>query len=128
MGILDFFAERDGDTDARIALRTKDLIFSVDVICNWLSSVSRRTVEASRPVGRKRACGCSRMRRFDKRLVLFTAALLSKAGREREAEGHLWRAFEKAPSLEALHAASQVRRQGGISSAREKLLESRTVE
>jgi hypothetical protein len=38
--------------------------------------------------------------RPDQRLVLFTAELLSKAGRKGEAEALLWRAFEKAPSLE----------------------------
>jgi hypothetical protein len=32
--------------------------------------------------------------------VFFAVDLLSKAGRKRDAEAHLWRAWEKAPSLE----------------------------
>ena len=43
-------------------------------------------------------------------LVSFTAGLLSDAGRREEAEAHLWRAFEKAPSL-GLYA--QLRQLGG---------------
>src|SRR5207245_327551 len=38
--------------------------------------------------------------RPDERLLFFTAELLSKNGRKPDAEGHLWRAFERAPGLE----------------------------
>jgi tetratricopeptide (TPR) repeat protein len=48
--------------------------------------------------------------RPDERLVFLTAELLVKAGRKKDAEARLWRAFEKSPSL-ALHA--QLRKLGG---------------
>jgi hypothetical protein len=38
--------------------------------------------------------------RPDERLVFFAADLLSKLGRKSDAEAQLWRAFEKAPSLD----------------------------
>ena len=38
--------------------------------------------------------------RPDERLVFFAVDLLSQAGRNTDAEAQLWRAFEKAPSLE----------------------------
>jgi uncharacterized Zn finger protein len=48
--------------------------------------------------------------RQDERLVLFAADLLAKTGRVRDAETHLWTAFEKDPSL-ALYA--RLRKAGG---------------
>ncbi|WP_027059668.1 hypothetical protein [Mesorhizobium loti] len=38
--------------------------------------------------------------RPDEQLIALAVDLLSKAGRDGDAEAHLWRAFEKAPSLE----------------------------
>ena len=64
--------------------------------------------------------------RPDERLVFFTVDLLAKAGRKKDAEAHLWRAFEKAPSLE-LYA--RLRKLGG-KAARERarqFLEARLV-
>jgi uncharacterized Zn finger protein len=96
--ILDFFAERDGDVDARIALRSKNLSTS------WLSL---QLAEFCLSQGRDEEA----LRRAeeglwlfedeppDERLTLFTADLLSKAGRKDEAEAHLRRAFDKTPSL-----------------------------
>ncbi|MBR1190728.1 hypothetical protein [Bradyrhizobium sp. AUGA SZCCT0160] len=48
--------------------------------------------------------------RPDERLVLFAADALSKAGRSANAEAHLWRAFEKTPSL---HLYWRLRKFGG---------------
>ena len=48
--------------------------------------------------------------RPDERLVLFAADMLSKAGRNEDAEAHVQRAFEKAPSL---HLYSRLRKFGG---------------
>jgi hypothetical protein len=48
--------------------------------------------------------------RPDERLVFVTVELLVKAGRKKDAEAQLWRAFKKAPSL-ALHA--RLRKLGG---------------
>lgn len=118
-GILDFFAERDGDVDARIALRSKDL-----------SSPWRylQLAEFCRAQGREDAA----LRRAeeglwmfeddrpDERLPFLAADLLSKVGRKQDAEAHLWRAFEKAPSLD-LYA--RLRKLGG-KAARERVVQS----
>jgi uncharacterized Zn finger protein len=106
--MLDIFAERDGDVDARIALRARDL-----------SSPWRylQLAEFCLAQGRKDEA----LRRAeegmwifedkpDERLVLFAAKLLSKVGRKTDAEAHLWRFFEKRPS-EELYA--RLRKLGG---------------
>lgn len=99
IGILDFFADRDGDIDARIALRAEDL-----------SSPWRYLKLAEFCLAQGREAQALRYAedglwvfedaRPDARLVTFAAALLVKAGRVDDAEAALWRAFEKAPSLE----------------------------
>ena len=95
--ILDVFFERDGDLDARIALRGKDL-----------SSPWRylQLAEFCRAQGR----GEEALRWAEEGLWMFedgqpelplvflTAELLVEGGRSGDAEGHLWRAFEKVPS------------------------------
>ena len=97
--ILDGFAERDGDLDARIALRSKDLSSSWRYL---------ELAEFCRTHGR----GEDALRwaeeglwvfedgRPDQRLVSFTAELLVEGGRGGDAEAHFGRAFEKAPSQE----------------------------
>ena len=64
--------------------------------------------------------------RPDERLVLFTVGLLAKAGRSADAEAHLWRAFEKAPSLELY---GRLRKLGGEAARARatKFLEARLV-
>jgi hypothetical protein len=109
MEILDFFAERDGDIDARVALRAKDLssawnYFQLGEFCRAQGRADealRRTEEGlwlfedDRP--------------FEP-LVCLTADLLTKIGRNGDAEAHLWRTFAKAPSLELY---KQIRQLGG---------------
>ncbi|CAN7670884.1 SWIM zinc finger family protein [Mesorhizobium sp. LjRoot246] len=97
--ILDFFAERDGDVEARIALRAKHL-----------SSLEAYLQIAKLCLSHGRADEALRWAedglwlfeddRPDERLVFFAVELLTTAGRDADAEAHLWRAFEKAPSLE----------------------------
>jgi uncharacterized Zn finger protein len=97
-GILDSFAERDGDVEARIALRTKDL-----------SSPWKYLELAEFCLGHKGANEALRWAEeglwtfedapSDARLVLFAANLLMKADRRGEAEGILKRAFERAPDF-----------------------------
>lgn len=96
--ILDFFAERDGDVDARIALRSKDL--------SW-PGLYLQLAEFCLSQGREDEA----LRRAedglwmfedsnpDERLLLFTVRLLVKAGRKADAEERLWRAFQKVPSV-----------------------------
>ena len=97
--ILDRFAERDGDIEARIALRAKDLSST----WNYL-----RLAEFCRAQGREaealrwaeEGLWAFEDERRDERLIGFAVELLTKAGRTKEAEAHLWRAFEKAPNEE----------------------------
>jgi tetratricopeptide (TPR) repeat protein len=97
-GMLDFFAERDGDVDARIAIRAKDLS------APWQY---RQLVEFCLAQGREREAlryaeeglWVFEDARPDERLVFCAADLLVNAGRQKDAAAHLWHAFEKAPSL-----------------------------
>ena len=85
--------------EARIALRAKDLSSPWSYL---------QLAEFCRPQGRdeealrraEEGLWVFEDGRVDERLVFFTVDLLSKAGRKRDAEAHLWRALEKAPSLE----------------------------
>jgi tetratricopeptide (TPR) repeat protein len=97
--ILDIFAERDGDVDARIALRAKDLSspWSYLQLAEFCLSQGRGE-EALRRA--EDGLWVFEDGRPDERLVLFAVELLSKTGRSGDAEAYLWRAFEKAPSLE----------------------------
>ena len=97
--ILDGFAERDGDVDARIALRAKDL-----------SSAHRYVQLAAfcREQGRddlalryaEEGLWVFEDGRPDRGLLFLAADLLAKAKRKDDAGTLLWRAFEKAPSLD----------------------------
>jgi uncharacterized Zn finger protein len=99
MHMMDYFAERDGDLDARIALRATNL------------SSPYRYLELAKfclAQGRKEQAikyaeeglWIFEDGRQDERLVLLAADLLRKAGRSEDAEKHLWAAFEKDPSRE----------------------------
>ena len=98
-GILDFFAERAGDVDTRIALRAHDLssTWRYLELAQFCQSQGR-VDEALRRA--EEGLWMFEDRQPDERLVSFTVELLSKAGRKADAETLLWRAFEKAPSLE----------------------------
>jgi uncharacterized Zn finger protein len=99
LGILDFFAERAGDVDTRIALRAKDLSsqWSYLQLAEFCRSQGREE-EALRRA--EEGLWIFEDARPDERLVLFVVERLCKAGRTAEAEAHLQRAFEKAPALE----------------------------
>lgn len=99
MGILDFFAERDGDVDARIALRARDLSspWSYLQLAEFCLSQGREEEALQRA---EEGLWMFEDEHPDTRLVFFTVDLLSKAGRTGDAEAHLWRAFEKAPSFD----------------------------
>jgi hypothetical protein len=99
MRILDFFAERAGEVDTRIALRARDLSSQWSYL--QLAEFCRlhgREQEALRHA--EEGLWIFEDARPDERLVLFAAELLSKAGREGDAVAHLRRAFEKTPTLE----------------------------
>lgn len=122
--MLDVFAERDGDVETRIALRSKDLSSP----WNYLQLAEFRV-----SLGRKEealACAEEGLWLFedegvDQRLLFFTADLLCRMGRTTEAEAHLWRAFEKEPSFDVYQRLRAV----GGEAARDRALagiESRT--
>ena len=96
--ILDRFAERDGDVEARIALRAKDLsspwkYFELAEFCLKHKSADEALRWAEEGLWAFED-GPS-----DARLVLFAADLLVKADRGAEAEALLKRTFERAPDF-----------------------------
>ena len=97
-GILDRFAEREGDVEARVALRAKDLsspwkYYELAEFCLKHKGASEALRWAEEGLWTFED-GPS-----DARLVLFTASLLEKAGRRNEASAALKRAFERAPDF-----------------------------
>jgi tetratricopeptide (TPR) repeat protein len=96
--ILDFFAEREGDLEARIALRAKDLSSP----WSYLQLVEFCLSQGGAEEALRRAeegLWLFEDGPPDERLVLFAVDLLLKAGRNDDAQAQLWRAFEKAPNL-----------------------------
>jgi uncharacterized Zn finger protein len=99
MRILDVFAERDGDLEARIALRAKDLSSQSSYLqLAEFCHAQGRAEEALRRA--EEGLWLFEDANPDQRLVLFAAGLLVKAGRKVDAEAHLQRTFEKAPTME----------------------------
>lgn len=117
MRILDYFAERDGDVDARVALRAKYLSspWSYLQLAEFCLSQGREE-EALRRA--EEGLWIFEDGRPDARLVLFAAELLSKAGRKHDAEAHLWRLFQKEPTFELYKRLCQI----GGKAARERAL------
>jgi uncharacterized Zn finger protein len=109
MRILDFFAERAGDVDTRIALRAKHLSSQWDYLQLAEFCLSQGRDEAAL-LHAEEGLWVFEDARPDERLVLFAADMLSKAGRKGDALVHLQRAFEKSPSL---HLYAQLRQFGG---------------
>lgn len=116
--ILDVFAERDGDVDARIALRTKDLSspWSYLQLAEFCLSQGRAE-EALRWA--EEGLWIFEDGRIDERLLFFAINLLTKVDRKSDAEVQLWRAFERGPSL-AIY--ERLRKFGG-KAARERAVE-----
>jgi tetratricopeptide (TPR) repeat protein len=96
--ILDFFAERDGDVDARIALRAKDLSspWSYLQLAEFCLAQGRSDEALKRA---EEGLWLFEDVQPDERLVAFTARLLTESGRNDDAERVLWQAFGKSPSL-----------------------------
>lgn len=97
--ILDFFAERDGDVEARIAIHAKDLSSPLRYL--QLAELCLREGRPDEALRRaEEGLWVLEDERMDERLVFCAVDLLVKAGRTEDAEAHLWRAFTQAPSLE----------------------------
>ena len=97
--ILDYFVERDGDADARIALRAKDLSspWNFYRLAEFCLSIARPQ-EALKWA--EEGLWLFEDGAVDERLLFLVVKLLSEAGRTADAEAQLWRAFQKRPSLE----------------------------
>lgn len=99
--MMDYFAERDGDFEARIAIREADQSSPFDVLRLAEFCLEHgREEEALRRA--EEGLWLFEDERPDERLYVFVARLLGKNGRNEEAVAHLMRAFDKAPSL-SLH-------------------------
>jgi uncharacterized Zn finger protein len=107
--ILDFFAEREGAVEARITLRTKDLSSTGSYVGLAQFCLDHGREEEGLRYAEE-GLWVFEDERVDERLVLLAAKLLTKAERGADAEAHLWRAFEKAPSLKLYE---ELRKAGG---------------
>ena len=105
--ILDRFAAADGDVGARIALRSKDLSTPYHYL-----RLAEFCLEHGRPAEAlargEEGLWIFEAERPDERLLRLVADLLVEAGRAPEAEAHLWRAFERAPSFDLYRALRQL--------------------
>lgn len=96
--MMDFFAEQDGDLEARIAIREADQASQWDVL--RLAEFCLEHGRADEALRRaEEGLWLFDDARPDERLVTFLARLLAKGKRANEAVAHLMHAFEKAPSL-----------------------------
>ena len=114
--ILDFFADRSGDVEARIALRAKDLSspWNYLQLAEFCLSQNRKdqalhyaeeglwVFEDARP---------------DERLVFLVVDLMLGAGRKEDAKAQLRRAFERAPSLELYRRLRKLGRKDAVEPA-----------
>jgi uncharacterized Zn finger protein len=97
--ILDYFAERAGDVEAQIALRASDLSSPWRVLELAEFCLSRGRADAALSHAEE-GLWIFEDDPPDERLVFFAVGLLLKRGRKDDAAAHLWRAFEKTPSME----------------------------
>jgi uncharacterized Zn finger protein len=96
--ILEDFAERDGDVDARIAIRTKDLSSAYAYL-----GIAQLCLDHGREAEALRWAD-EGLWQFedepDERLVFFAVDLYRRRGRTDDADKLLWRTFERLPSIE----------------------------
>jgi hypothetical protein len=105
--VIEFFAVRDGNIDARIALRAKDLssparFFALASFCREQG----RTAEALRRA--QEGLWMFEDDRPDERLVELTADLLLELGRQPEAEAVLCKTFDRSPSFNGYRALTNL--------------------
>lgn len=97
--ILDFFAERDGDVEARIALRARYLSSQWSYLQLAEYCLAEGRAEEALHWA-KEGVWVFEDDRPDRRLIAFTAERLASAGRKADAASLVERAFVKEPSLE----------------------------
>jgi uncharacterized Zn finger protein len=96
--VLESFAEREGDVDAGIAIRAKDLSTAYAYLgIAQLCRSHGRDAEALKWAEE----GLWQFEDHpDQRLVFFSADLYRRTGREKDADELLWQTFERLPSIE----------------------------
>jgi uncharacterized Zn finger protein len=109
--LMDFFAGRDGDVAAQLALRKSDLSSPWD----YLELAEFCLAQGQEDDALKHAeegLWVFEDERTDERLVDFAVKLLIKKKRKQDAEALLWRTFEKSPGFELY---GKLRSAGGAS-------------
>lgn len=116
--ILERFAERDGDLDARIAIRAKDLSSPYA----YLKIAELYVAHDRKDEALKWAeDGLWQFENDpDERLILFTADLYRGAGRHADVEKLLWQLFERAPKLETYGRLKAAAGPGGALAVRDR--------
>jgi uncharacterized Zn finger protein len=100
--ILESFAERDGDLDARIAIRAKDLSSAYSYL-----GIAQLCLDHDRKSEALKWTEDGLWEfedRPDERLVLFAAELYRTLNRREDADALLWHGFERSPSEELYRA------------------------
>ena len=128
MRVLDFFAEQEGNVDARIALRTKDLSAPRNywALAQFCSAQGREQEAIRWAQEGLRIFGHSWSFKSDRRLLFLTIDLLTNAGRIADATAQLWRALETYPALDIYSRLCELGGEAARSEAL-KLLEARAV-
>ena len=124
--ILDFFAERDNDVEARIALRAKDLsspwkYLQLAEFCN-LQGLPAQALHYA-----EEGLWVFEDGHPDERLIFFAVELMLADNRKEDACKQLWRAFEQRPSLELYERLARLEGKTAVERAIE-LLEKRMGE
>ena len=95
--VLEGFAEREGDVDGIIAIRTKDLSTAYDYL-----GIAQLCLENARESEALKWAE-EGLWQFeddpDERLIFFASDLYRRTGREEDADNLLWRTFERRPSI-----------------------------
>lgn len=118
--MVDFFAEREGDIEMRIALRAKDLSSPWNYL--KLAEFCLAHDRADEALARaEEGLWMFEDGRPDERLLFFTVDLQLKVKCKSDAEAHLWRAFEKVPSFEIYERLCKLGRKGAQERAIELL-------
>ncbi len=105
--IMDFFAQRDGDVAARIAIRARDLSSPWRYL-ELARFCQSQGLEAEALRYAEEGLWLFEDEPPDERLVTFTADLHLAADRAAAAEAVLWRAFERRPSLDLYQRSRQI--------------------
>jgi uncharacterized Zn finger protein len=114
--ILDFFAARDSDVEARIAIRAKDLSSPWNYLQLAEFCLAQNREEEALHYAEE-GLWIFEDAPPDERLVFFAVDLMLEAGRKADATLQLWRAFERAPTMESYRRLRKLERKTAPSRA-----------